>query len=122
MPHYRKNRLGRKYRQCEAQVDDENFSGETRLCRREAVKGDRLCGNHKRDRLRVNRREPKRFIITVNKKGVQPSIRRGRVLWPRFVIGKIFNSYEDADLYSRLNSTLIFAIPNVKSYCIERYR
>jgi hypothetical protein len=35
------------------------------------------------------------------------------------LIGKLFHSYEDAQLWASLNSSLIFSNPDVKSYCIQ---
>lgn len=120
MTHYRTSPDGKKYRQCEALVEDPDGSGDSRLCRLAAAKGDRLCTTHQKYRHHINR---ERWIITLSKKGVMPfKDKRNQWRYPTFVIGKVFNSYEDASLYTRLNSTLIFAIPRVKSYCIEPYR
>lgn len=107
---------GREYRQCEAQVYTDEFKNETRLCKRAAAKGDRLCGNHASLRKYVN---ADRYVITISRKG--DYIREtGR--YRKTIVGKVFNSHADANLWIKLNATQIFALPHVKSYCIEPAR
>lgn len=107
---------GREYDQCEAQVYTDKFENETHLCKRAAAKGDRLCSYHAGLRKRVN---APRYVITISRKGDYIA-ETGR--YRKTIVGKIFNSREDADLWAKLNSTLIFALPQIKSYCIEPAR
>ena len=103
--------------QCEAQVYDEGNYDESRLCRRPAPQGDRLCSCHRKKRSGVNAYE-KRFVITINKK---PSSIDERGNYKVTAIGMIFETLEDAQLWADLNSTLIFRIPRIVSYSLERY-
>lgn len=94
--------------QCEACVPDPSDPHTTRRCKRAAAPGDRLCKTHILARQRVN---TARYVITLSVK----AWRFGKV----HLIGKLFHSYEDAEMWARLNSSLIFARPGVKSYCIQ---
>lgn len=111
---------GREYVQCCATVPVKGSRGDYRQCRRAAEKGDRLCGTHAAQRKRIN---APRYVVTFSVRGAQPNVSaRGFRRWPKFVIGRVFNSREDADLWCRLNASLIFAVrPDAKSYCVERF-
>lgn len=119
---YREAPDGRIYRCCEAQVEDPQTPGETRLCRRAAAQGDRLCATHAAKRRLINRDAPTWGIFISKRNGHTWRDAGGNLRWRRYMIGKIFHSQEDARLWCDLNSTLIFAIPDCKSYCIERIK
>lgn len=113
----RKKPNGEEYTHCEAYVPERDDPTISRFCRHAAAEGDRLCLYHARMRDRVNNG---RYIISISKKHVRPILNKyGGLTYPKYVIGKIFMTREDAELWARLNGSLIWRLPDVKSYCIE---
>lgn len=105
----RKGPKGKEYKHCCAFVKDPEEFGSSRMCHRAAPEDDDLCSYHAGLRKYIN---TNRYVITISCKG-------DSFPYKKRILGKVFYSREDAELWISLNGHHLMKLPRLKSWCIE---